>query len=116
MSERPPPRRPPVKPKNLKFARALFNFESNEKGDLNFKMGDLLYIIEEIDGDWWRARLKDKEGLVPANYFPKKEDLNPLLDACRRGNLDLLEECLLMKIPLNASDLTGNIKHYLLNF
>ena len=32
----------------------------------------------------------------------------PLHDACRRGNVDLLEECLENNIPVNATDHAGN--------
>ena len=32
----------------------------------------------------------------------------PLHDACRRGNIDLLEECLENNIPVNAMDQAGN--------
>ena len=38
--------------------------------DLSFMKGDLMYIINDSDGDWWFARKKDggEEGYVPSNY------------------------------------------------
>uniref|UniRef100_A0A0K2TIE9 Osteoclast-stimulating factor 1 n=1 Tax=Lepeophtheirus salmonis TaxID=72036 RepID=A0A0K2TIE9_LEPSM len=102
----------PKKPSNITFKRALFSYDSNEADELSFKEGDLLYIIDwKSNQDWWMARLKSKQGLVPANYFTPivtKDGVNPFLDACRRGNVELLEDCLSMRIPTNFQDMTGN--------
>ena len=52
---------------------------------------------------------------MPANYLKNNPedgaspaDLFPLHDACRRGNLDSLEECLLNRVPVNCVDRAGN--------
>lgn len=50
--------RPPPKPKNLKFARALFAYQSQEPDELSFQEGDLLYVVDDTSSkDWWKARL-----------------------------------------------------------
>ena len=49
-----------------------------------------------------------KEGLVPANFLRNNEEFNPLHDACKTGNLELLQECLTNKIPINVQDKSGN--------
>ena len=50
--------KPPPKPKNVRFSRALFPYTSKEEDELSFEEGDLLYIIDDSsDPDWWRARL-----------------------------------------------------------
>lgn len=36
--------------------------------ELTIEEGDLLFIVDQTDAGWWRARLEDKEGLVPSNY------------------------------------------------
>ena len=116
------PAKPPPKPKNLKFSRALFAYQAKENDELSFKEDDILFILDDkSDPDWWRARCHGKEGLVPANFLSggnKKQEqadeetdevsLNPLHDACRRGNLELLEDCLLNRVPVNAPDCAGN--------
>ena len=68
----------------------------------------------DTDPSWWRARIKGKEGLVPANFVtaggqvgPNSSD-NAFHDACKRGNLELLEECLMNKVPVNVPDKAGN--------
>eukprot|EP00095_Tigriopus_kingsejongensis_P005049 snap_masked-scaffold1150_size58936-processed-gene-0.4 protein:Tk05049 transcript:snap_masked-scaffold1150_size58936-processed-gene-0.4-mRNA-1 annotation:"osteoclast-stimulating factor 1-like" len=111
--KKPPPK--PSKPSNLKFVRALFAYQcQTEEGELSFAEGDLLYIIDDkSDKDWWKARCRGKEGLVPANYLISNNghstlELNPIHDAARRGNMDLLEECFMNKIPINCVDKVGN--------
>ncbi|TRY74001.1 hypothetical protein TCAL_06981 [Tigriopus californicus] len=110
---KPPPK--PSKPSNLKFVRALFPYEGQaDEGELSFGEGALLFIIDDqSDPNWWKARSQGKEGLVPANYLINSNgqspfEQNPIHDAARRGNMDLLEECILNKIPVNAIDVAGN--------
>ena len=49
---------------------AKYNYASSITDDLNFKKGDLLYVIDTNDGDWWFARAKQsgQEGYVPSNF------------------------------------------------
>ena len=57
MSAPKPPVKPPVKPKNLKFVRALFAYTAKDQDELSFSEGDLLYIVDDkSDKSWWRAR------------------------------------------------------------
>ena len=108
--------KPPPKPKNLKFVRAKFAYVAKESDELSFNEGDLLYILDSTsDSSWWRAKSRGHEGLVPSNFLASNKtseaddlEVNPLHDACKRGNLALLEECLLNQIPVNVPDLAGN--------
>ncbi|TNN39970.1 Tyrosine-protein kinase HCK [Liparis tanakae] len=51
---------------------ALFDYEAIHKGDLGFKKGDKLCILEE-SGEWWKAKLisSGEEGFIPSNYVAK---------------------------------------------
>ncbi|XP_008411070.1 tyrosine-protein kinase HCK isoform X1 [Poecilia reticulata] len=53
-------------------AIALFDYEAIHEGDLGFKKGDKLRILEE-SGEWWRAMSisTGKEGYIPSNYVAK---------------------------------------------
>ena len=110
----PPPRAP--KPSKAKFVRANFAYVAKEQDELSFEEGDLLYILDwTSDPEWWKARCQGKEGLVPANFLNKGKDNeaggdepNPFHDACRRGNIELLEECLMNRVPVNQVDKSGN--------
>ena len=89
----------------------MFSYVSQEPDELSFNAGDLLYVMEGDDGGWSKARLRGKEGFVPSNFLSSGEevkDLTPLHDACRRGNLDLLDDCLQSKVPINTLDRVGN--------
>ncbi len=111
-----PPVRPPPKPNTLRFARAQFAYTAKEADELSFNEGDLLYVLDcTTDPSWWRARCRGKEGLVPSNFMTSgstseagEAEHNPLHDACKRGNVQLLEECLLNRIPINVQDKAGN--------
>jgi hypothetical protein len=48
--------------------RAIFDYVAENDDHLSFKVGDLINVLEERDGGWWKGALGDKEGLFPANY------------------------------------------------
>lgn len=46
-----------------------YNYLSRANSDLAFKKGELLYILETDDEDWWWAsNTLGQEGYVPSNY------------------------------------------------
>uniref|UniRef100_A0A3B4A538 Tyrosine-protein kinase n=1 Tax=Periophthalmus magnuspinnatus TaxID=409849 RepID=A0A3B4A538_9GOBI len=59
-------------PPGESVAIALYDYEAIHDGDLGFKKGDKLKIIEE-SGEWWKARSisTGKEGFIPSNYVAK---------------------------------------------
>ncbi|XP_075901998.1 tyrosine-protein kinase HCK [Nelusetta ayraudi] len=54
------------------IAMALFDYEALHEGDLGFKKGDKLKILEE-SGEWWKAMSVStgQEGYIPSNYVAK---------------------------------------------
>jgi hypothetical protein len=48
----PLPPAPPAYPA-LRQVKAKFDFEAEDAGELSFKMGDLLDVIKEDEGDGW---------------------------------------------------------------
>ena len=58
------------------LCEAKYDFFSEKDEHLNFKKGDLLYIIN-VEGEWWYARAKQsgQEGYIPHNSVA---DLNSL--------------------------------------
>ncbi len=55
---------------NTLLYHALYNCEGSEHGDLSFKQGDIIYIVERETGNlWWKGRLRDQTGYVPSNYL-----------------------------------------------
>ena len=57
--------------------RALFDFVPSESGELEFKKGDVIAVLESVYKDWWRGSLKGKTGIFPLNYVEKLTDPTP---------------------------------------
>ncbi|GMM29389.1 Lsb3 protein [Martiniozyma asiatica (nom. inval.)] len=57
-------------PSNSGKAVALYSFAGQQDGDLPFRKGDLITIIQKSDSvdDWWTGRVGNNEGIFPANY------------------------------------------------
>jgi lipid-binding SYLF domain-containing protein len=73
------PSRPPASSKpdfggvtksNASQAIALYTFKGEESGDLPFRKGDVIDIIQKSEtvDDWWTGRNNGKTGIFPANY------------------------------------------------
>ncbi|KAK5661920.1 hypothetical protein OQA88_10029 [Cercophora sp. LCS_1] len=57
--------------------RALFDFTPSEPGELEFKKGDVIAVLESVYKDWWRGSLKGNTGIFPLNYVEKLTDPTP---------------------------------------
>ena len=53
-----------------KMFEALHDFSSMEEGELNFKKGDRIRLLEKTDENWWTGVVvgTNQEGLFPINY------------------------------------------------
>jgi len=70
---------PPPKPKPAKLAAhapaaetvtALFDYSAQAEGDLSFRAGDVIEIVQRTqnDNEWWIGKLHGKQGQFPGNY------------------------------------------------
>lgn len=50
------------------YGIAIYNFEGEQDGDLGFKEGDRIEIVEHVGQDWLKGRLRGKEGSFPATF------------------------------------------------
>ncbi|KAG6271024.1 ESCRT-0 subunit protein hse1 [Claviceps purpurea] len=57
--------------------RALYDFVPSEAGELEFKRGDVIAVLESVYKDWWRGSLKGNTGIFPLNYVEKLTDPTP---------------------------------------
>ena len=67
MSSGPPPIKPPPKPGQVKVYKALYDYTAQNKDELSFKEGDIIYILD-TNSSWWKANCNGKIGLIPSNY------------------------------------------------
>ena len=53
-----------------KIVIALYNYNAKDDGDLSFKKGERLQIIDDNDPDWWLAKhlASNQKGYIPMNY------------------------------------------------
>lgn len=54
--------------------RALFDFQPTEPGELQFRKGDIIAVLESVYKDWWKGSLRGQTGIFPLNYVEKLSD------------------------------------------
>ena len=54
--------------------RALFDFQPSEAGELQFRKGDIIAVIESVYKSWWKGSLRGQTGIFPLNYVEKLAD------------------------------------------
>ncbi|KAM5309790.1 SH3 domain-containing protein 19 isoform 3-T3 [Glossophaga mutica] len=50
------------------WCEALYSFTAETSDDLPFRRGDRILILEHLDCDWYKGRLRDREGIFPAVF------------------------------------------------
>ncbi|OAV94974.1 hypothetical protein PTTG_06952 [Puccinia triticina 1-1 BBBD Race 1] len=60
-----------------KKVKALYDFEPNEEGELSFKEGDIIRVIDSVYKDWWKGELRGQIGIFPVNYIETIPDPSP---------------------------------------
>ncbi|MEE6471695.1 hypothetical protein FKM82_009341 [Ascaphus truei] len=48
---------------------ALYRFKALEKDDLDFQAGDRITVIDDSNEEWWRGKIGEKAGYLPANFL-----------------------------------------------
>ncbi|KAJ3016840.1 UNVERIFIED_CONTAM: hypothetical protein HDU68_012000 [Siphonaria sp. JEL0065] len=56
---------------------AVKDFQTGVDGDLSFKVGDLIEVLEEVDENWMSGSLNGKIGIFPTNFTEPKVVLKP---------------------------------------
>ncbi|TWW60626.1 Osteoclast-stimulating factor 1 [Takifugu flavidus] len=103
-----------VLPGQVKVFRALFTFDPRTPDELYFEEGDILYISDTSDTNWWKGTCRGRTGLIPSNYVAEQAESidNPMHEAAKRGNLSWLRECIENKVGVNGLDKAGNTALY----
>ncbi|CAL2029943.1 unnamed protein product [Caenorhabditis brenneri] len=59
---------PPLSQQQKPQCRALFDFDAQSEGELDFKEGTLIELVSQIDENWYEGRYNGKTGLFPVTY------------------------------------------------
>ncbi|TPX41496.1 hypothetical protein SeMB42_g05549 [Synchytrium endobioticum] len=96
--------------KQVDVMRAIYDYQSQRDHELAFNEGDLIVVLNKDDPSWWKCRIEDKEGMVPAAYLGENAATveNPLHEAAKRGNIPFMKELLQAGVSINGLDKAGN--------
>lgn len=48
--------------------KAIYDFEAQNPGELEFKEGQIIDLISQIDENWYEGKLNGKSGFFPISY------------------------------------------------
>lgn len=74
----------------IRKVRAMYNLSATEEGELSFRKGDVITVLEQVYRDWWKGILYGKIGIFPLNYVTPISDVSPKQAQIEKESEDLL--------------------------
>ena len=61
----------------VEYVVALYDFEAQADGDLDFKAGDRIEVVQKSDSteDWWTGKLNGRQGVFPGKLSPHSDGI-----------------------------------------
>jgi hypothetical protein len=47
---------------------AMYDYDATEEGELTFKQGDAITVLEQFENGWWSGELRGQAGVFPVNF------------------------------------------------
>lgn len=57
--------------------RALYDFTPTESGELAFRKGDVIQVLDSVYEHWWRGQVNGEVGIFPVNFVKVLADPTP---------------------------------------
>ncbi|KAJ8416527.1 hypothetical protein AAFF_G00358150, partial [Aldrovandia affinis] len=71
MGRHTPQNRRPTPEREKQPARAIYDFKAQTAKELTLKKGETLYVIRQIDNNWYEGELRGRVGIFPISYVEK---------------------------------------------
>ena len=55
--------------RRLELVEAKFDFQPQQAGQVQIRVGDVAEVLDRTNGDWWKISINGQEGYVPASYI-----------------------------------------------